>query len=412
MSSLESICPEVELFVKPAGIPDSQDARRSTDGRELACPDLELFGQLGASQGSEDTNPSAWGSSVAFPDLELFGSPTEGQEPEVSKPGLSSSDLEIFARPGEAPEQEADGPTWGAGESICAELDLFVKPADTAGQQDSVRSASRAPGNPVSRVCGFDSARVEFSEELQPRIVSTTGACLSLQHEVYADDTLRIINLETYFEADFRVVGPTRMDGPRVAEWAVESQQKGRSIWNKESCLTRGQPSDEEAGILLQCRSCNQEILRGVTPMEAEALNSTGIIAALCDQCNKATYWTYADPESRPKSYPPFAAVAPPPRVERVKKFVNTRAHKRLRLDLPVLVRDQKGNEELARTENVSIGGFAVILSLDLAADEIVTYVCPYAGGIQMIEQKAECRWSASASSGGVQRIYGFRRMG
>ena len=110
-------------------------------------------------------------------------------------------------------------------------------------------------------------------------------------------------------------------------------------------------------------------------------------------------------------AFPPFPALAPPPRVERVKKLVNTRAHRRLKLDLPILVRDQRGNEVVARTENVSVGGFAVILSLDLAVGEKLTYICPYATGGQQIEQLAECRWSAPTSPGGVQKIYGLRRI-
>jgi hypothetical protein len=52
-----------------------------------------------------------------------------------------------------------------------------------------------------------------------------------------------------------------------------------------------------------------------------------------------------------------------------------------------------------------------VILSLDLAVGEAVTYICPFASDGQNIEQLAECRWSAPASPGGTQRIYGFRRL-
>ena len=65
------------------------------------------------------------------------------------------------------------------------------------------------------------------------------------------------------------------------------------------------------------------------------------------------TYWTYAEAARQPRGYLPFSAVAPPPRVARIKKFVNTRAHPRLKLDVPIPVRDQRGKTEIARTENV-----------------------------------------------------------
>lgn len=97
--------------------------------------------------------------------------------------------------------------------------------------------------------------------------------------------------------------------------------------------------------------------------------------------------------------------------MERIRKFVNTRAHRRLKLDLPILVRNQGGAAEVARAENVSVGGFCVILSLDLAVEAVVTYVCPFVSDGQNIKQKTEYRWSAPASPGGAQRVYGFRRI-
>jgi hypothetical protein len=65
----------------------------------------------------------------------------------------------------------------------------------------------------------------------------------------------------------------------------------------------------------------------------------------------------------------------------------------------------------MTRSENVSVGGTGVVLSLDSAAGGIVTYVCPFGSSGQNIEQQAECRWSAPASPGGIQRICGFRRL-
>ena len=164
-------------------------------------------------------------------------------------------------------------------------------------------------------------------------------------------------------------------------------------------------------GVWLECQACGRRQSDVISPMEWEALVATGIIASSCAVCGKATYWTFAEPSRRPKNFPPFPELAPPPRVNRIKSFVDTRAHKRLQLNLPILICDQRGNTELAKTENVSVGGFGVVLSLELAEGDVVTYICPYGGAGQNIEQRAECRWSASASPGGVQRIYGFRRL-
>ena len=76
---------------------------------------------------------------------------------------------------------------------------------------------------------------------------------------------------------------------------------------------------------------------------------------------------------------------------------------------MPVLVRKPTGEEQTSKTENVSLGGFAAVLSMDLRPGERVTFVCPYNSNGQNIEQEAECRWGAPVTPGGAKRIYGFR---
>ena len=294
-------------------------------------------------------------------------------------------------------------------EMISPELQISVE--SQARRADPRAFTQRLPLKIPIRVCGFDSARIEFTEDICTQVVTPSGARIRLEHEVFADDTLRIINLQNYFEGDFRVVGPTRLDGTRVVEWAVESVFKGRSLWDIDFLPPPAAVERAWEGVDLACRSCGQRKCDEISPMEWEALVATGIIARSCGVCGKATYWTFADSSRRPKNVTALPEVAPPPRVDRVKKFVDTRAHKRLKLALPILVRHADGRTEIARTQNVSIGGLGVILSMDLAVGETVTYVCPYLPNGQSIEQRAECRWSASASPGGAQRIYGFRRL-
>lgn len=142
-------------------------------------------------------------------------------------------------------------------------------------------------------------------------LLLSSGARISLTREVYADDILRIINLNNYFEADFRVVGPARTDGTRVAEWGVEVTQKGRSIWDIDFLSPPNLPEEEGNGTWLACRSCGESVPRELSPMEQEVLNLTGIIAASRSRCEKPTYWTYAEAARQPKRYPPFPAVAP-----------------------------------------------------------------------------------------------------
>ncbi len=109
--------------------------------------------------------------------------------------------------------------------------------------------------------------------------------------------------------------------------------------------------------VPLECRACHSQDSWPATLLEREVLASTGIIALNCVHCGKATYWTYVDPQQGPEAFTQAEAVSPPPRVLPVKKFIERR--KRLAMKLPILVRTQKGEEELGRTENLTSAGLA-----------------------------------------------------
>jgi PilZ domain len=241
------------------------------------------------------------------------------------------------------------------------------------------------------RVMGMDLEGEQFTEDTSTLVVNQAGARIALEHRVGAEDSIRIVNLENYNEADFRVVGPTRLSGAEVAEWGVECSEPGRNIWGIElpPPLSREGP---DAGALLECRACHSQGFWPVTLMEVEVLNSTGIINRMCGKCGKTTYWTYVDVSRRPREFPASEPVAPPPREVDVKKKLEKRHDKRMAMKLPALVRNAKGEEETNKTENLSKGGLAISLSMDLNIGDIVQVVCPYTPGSQDIPQKGEVR--------------------
>jgi len=257
------------------------------------------------------------------------------------------------------------------------------------------------------RVIGMDASAGEFTEETKTLVVNRGGARIALQHRVAADDAIRIINLENYSEADFRVVGPTLLSGQEAAEWGVECTDPGRNIWGIE--LSSPLSSEgSEAGALLECRACHAQGFWPLTLMEVEVLNSTGVINRTCTKCNKTTYWTYADVTRRPREFPPSEPVAPAPREADVKKGIEKRRYKRMTLKLPIMVRNQRGEEEVTKTEDISKGGLAVSLAMDLVEGDILSIVCPYTPGSQDIPQKGEVRRRAKFPFGG-KRLYGIQ---
>jgi PilZ domain len=257
------------------------------------------------------------------------------------------------------------------------------------------------------RVICFGGSTGDFTEETYTIFVNRDGALIALKHAVASNETLRIINLENLREADFRVVGSARMEHGEVTEWGVECLDKHRTLWDIDFPPPLGTGS-ETAGALLECQACKKQALRVLTLTEVDVLETAGKLEQLCNSCGELTSWAYADVNRRPKEVPgsPEAVTAPQPVKWDGKK--ERRLHRRIALKLPVLIRNDQGRRELAKTEDISKGGFAVILDMVLSVGEVTTAVCPYTEGGQNIEQKSEVRRRVMLYAG-EKWLYGFR---
>lgn len=257
------------------------------------------------------------------------------------------------------------------------------------------------------RVLRFDEGRGEFLEDTVTSAVNAHGARIILNHSrIYPGDTLRIINLENYAEADFEVVGLTSAPGEPRTEWGVACLEPGRNIWD----IAFSAPLDmnSAAGALLECRACGRQEFWTLSRMEIDVLEATATIARECAACGKPTYWTYADISRRSREFSPDEPVAPPPRIIKSKEIQERRVLKRIALKLPVLVLDKHGNPERTQSENVTRAGLAVLLRMEMDVGDRVTVYCPHMEGGQNIAQEAEVRW-VDTLSGGPRRLYGLR---
>jgi PilZ domain len=282
------------------------------------------------------------------------------------------------------------------------------------------------------RVFSYGGSAGGFSEDSRTLMVNRNGALIVLRHRVAPDEIIRIINLENFREDDFRVVGLSRQEGEAYAEWGVECLDKNRTLWE----IDFPPPLDDKSldgGALLQCRVCGKESFMVLSLTEISMLDSSGAIEKLCEKCGELTPWVYgADVRVAKKIHPPAEIPSAAPalgegngEVQRIStsspensppaalfqkwdRKTERRIFRRLTLKLPILVRNQAGAMELARTENISKAGIGVGLELALALGEYVTVVCPYSGAGNQIEQKAEVRRRISLY-GGQKWFYGFR---
>ena len=180
--------------------------------------------------------------------------------------------------------------------------------------------------------------------------INRDGARIALKHSVDPGDTLRIVNLENMREADFRVAGPKRLEENGVSDWGVACLDTDRNLWDiKFSPPLKA--TANEPGALLKCGECGTESFSVLRDWEIESLDA-GYLQRFCETCSGPTKWQYADghvgiENGRPTESPPepeAKTAAPPPLT-----WVSKRAHKRLAMKLPILVRDQKGGRSFPK---------------------------------------------------------------
>ncbi|HEV2348289.1 MAG TPA: PilZ domain-containing protein [Terriglobia bacterium] len=286
------------------------------------------------------------------------------------------------------------------------------------------------------RVFSFGGSAGDFSEDTRTLMVNRDGALIVLKRRVAPNQIVRIINLENFREDDFRVVGLSRQEGDRFAEWGVECLDKNRTLWEIDFPPPLADQTTE-GGALLQCSGCGKESFLVLSLTEVNMLDSSGAIEKLCEKCGELTPWVYGaevrvagrigapgeiqhdapaavtpprEAEEEREGIQPPLLESPPPAVlpQKWDRKTERRIFRRLTLKLPVLVRNQVGETELGRTENVSKGGIGVGLGLMLALGAHLTVVCPYSGAGNQIEQKAEVRRRLSLY-GGRKWLYGLR---
>ncbi len=257
------------------------------------------------------------------------------------------------------------------------------------------------------RVMCFGGSSGKFSEDTHTTMVNQHGALIALRHPVAPDQTLRIVNLENFREADFRVVGKARADSGGVAQWGVECLERDRTLWEVEFSPAM-EVKSEKAGALLECEECHGQAFFVLSLTEVDMLESSGRLERLCQPCSQLTSWVYADVNRRPTAAADLQTAAAPPQPAKWDGKSERRLHRRIALKLPALVQNHKGEEEIAKTENISKGGLAICLGMDLAVGDLVTVVCPYTVGSESLGQKAEIR-RREVLYAGTKWFYGLR---
>lgn len=245
------------------------------------------------------------------------------------------------------------------------------------------------------------------SEDTHAIEINQAGARIPLGRRVVPGDMLRIVNLKNQSEAEFRVLGPNRLDRGHFAEWGAVCLNQNRNIWGIEFSppITS---AESQAGALLRCRECASERLTVLNFTDLEALDATGTTQRSCRQCSRVSTWAYADEPRHSQPVPSSEIIDTSLASNNGEAGLEKRSSKRLALKLPILVETDKGRREIRRTENVSKDGIAVLLGILLAVGENVKVACPYTGGGHRPERKIEVH-RRTIFKAGERWLYGLR---
>jgi hypothetical protein len=259
-------------------------------------------------------------------------------------------------------------------------------------------------------VHGTDAKGSSFKEDARTITLNRHGARIQISRPLRSGQTIMLTNLVGRREAEFRVVGPIAPITHQGGEWGVECLDAKENIWG-----IQFPPASEEEGAeskaLLECRRCHAVALMRLSLVEVEVLETSGLLTRPCTGCELATPWGYAEKlvaMAGPLEEAAMVAEAAAEARAAGRGGIEQRKHRRVSLQLPLLVRDYYGGVEITKTENVSKGGFCFVTEKDYHIGEGVLVMCPYNPSAQNIEVRARVV-RQTLVEGTTRKVYGVR---
>jgi PilZ domain len=223
-------------------------------------------------------------------------------------------------------------------------------------------------------------------EEARTSVLNRHGARIRIGCHLKGGQVVRMVNMVSRSGADFRVVGPVSPFSDTGGEFGVEYLNHDENIWGIQfPPLREGETAESKA--LLECRKCHSVALLGVSLVEVEVLETSGILRRDCEHCGTTTSWGHAEKQIA-MGGPPDEKVLAEVQAESdaMASRSERRRHRRVALQLPVRIRNYEGVIEMSRSENISKGGFCFSSEKEYEVGEGLMIICPYDKTGQNIE--------------------------
>ena len=248
-----------------------------------------------------------------------------------------------------------------------------------------------------------------FIENARTISLNRDGALIHVFRLLHSGQSVLVFNLVTQREADFRVVGPIAPFTEKGGDYGIECLKRADNIWGiRFPSPPEGEATDPKA--VLECRKCHSVELARLSLVEVDVLETAGIFSRHCRKCRAKRFWGH--PEQK------IAMEGPPGEAEmfaETEAHVRARAtgaesrrHRRVLLQLPVLVRNFSGETETTKTENASKSGFCFSSQKKYELGEGLVVACPYNATGRSVERPARIVRRLELD-GPLPKVYGVR---
>jgi len=179
-------------------------------------------------------------------------------------------------------------------QSLCAKVFELIRTASRIkGQPQAARRRSERILQRIPiEVSGGTASGSPFVERTNTIMIGAFGGSISLSHEVLPNEIVRIRNLASGSEEDFRVVRLINAVFGTHREYGVESLNPQSQIWGIKFAAP---PDKEQPAALMQCSECKKLSLIPVSGSQLDLFLQMGAIALHCESCNLTTRWRPAE---------------------------------------------------------------------------------------------------------------------
>jgi len=243
----------------------------------------------------------------------------------------------------------------------------------------------------------------EFHEcEARTVDLNRHGARIRISRLLAGGETIHVINVGSRREADFRVAGPVSpltkdgdvfgvfgLFGPVSRDPAkrqchgIECLDGTMNFWGITFPRAVGSETPPTSA-LLQCRKCQTTALLNISLVEADVLETAGILSWPCDSCREVTPWGYATKHPETQLGRESPANQPPA------QDLHFRKHRRVSLQVPMRIQKYCGEVQITKCEDISKGGLCFISTKHYYTGEGILVACRYNASGQNIEVEAQ----------------------